>query len=199
MEKLFLKNKTNLLPFDGELYLFKSYDKDAKLQDYFYQSHLKIDRVKVFGKEYPTPRLQTWYQDQGLSYGYSGHRLEVMHTMPSSIKSLMNKINAEFYLHFNGCLVNFYRDGQDSNGLHRDNEPELGPDPILAILSYGVTRELSLKHLTKKHPTLKVKLEHGDCLLMGRSMQQFWKHGILKSKKVLAQRLSLTFRQVIQG
>ena len=46
--------------------------------------------------------------------------------------------------HFNHVLLNRYRDGRDNMGLHADDEPELGPDPVVATLSLGATRRLTL-------------------------------------------------------
>jgi alkylated DNA repair dioxygenase AlkB len=46
---------------------------------------------------------------------------------------------------FNHVLINRYRDGSDSIGLHADDEPELGLDPIVATLSLGTTRRFVLK------------------------------------------------------
>ena len=33
---------------------------------------------------------------------------------------------------FNSVLLNYYRDGRDSMGMHADDEPELGPEPVIA-------------------------------------------------------------------
>ncbi len=34
---------------------------------------------------------------------------------------------------FNSCLLNYYRDGQDSMGWHSDNEPLYGPTPTIGL------------------------------------------------------------------
>ena len=52
---------------------------------------------------------------------------------------------------FNSVLVNLYRDGQDSMGLHADDEPELGSEPVIASVSFGAERNFRLRHrLTKE-------------------------------------------------
>ena len=47
---------------------------------------------------------------------------------------------------FNSVLINFYRDGNDSNGWHSDDEKELGQNPIIASLSFGANRRFVMKH-----------------------------------------------------
>lgn len=38
---------------------------------------------------------------------------------------------------FNSVLLNLYRDHRDSVGMHADDEPELGPTPVIASVSLG--------------------------------------------------------------
>ena len=45
---------------------------------------------------------------------------------------------------FNHVLANRYRDGADSMGFHADDEPEFGPDPLIATLSLGASRRFRL-------------------------------------------------------
>jgi alkylated DNA repair dioxygenase AlkB len=92
-------------------------------------------------------------------------------------------------------LLNYYRDGADSMGMHSDDEPELGPQPAIASLSYGATRSFILRHKRSKR-TLKLELTDGSLLLMAGSMQQNWLHGINKTAKSVGPRLNLTFRYI---
>jgi len=41
---------------------------------------------------------------------------------------------------FSSCLLNLYRNGQDSNGWHADDEKELGKNPVIASVSLGAER-----------------------------------------------------------
>jgi alkylated DNA repair dioxygenase AlkB len=91
--------------------------------------------------------------------------------------------------------VNLYRNGQDSNGWHADNEPELGINPVIASLSLGATRRFDLRH-NLSNKKISIDLTNGSLLLMKGEMQHFWKHQIAKSKKVDAARVNLTFRWV---
>jgi alkylated DNA repair dioxygenase AlkB len=60
--------------------------------------------------------------------------------------------------------MNLYRDGQDSVGWHADNEPGLGPEPVIASLSLGAVRRFQLKHRTDRTGRVTLDLPHGSCL-----------------------------------
>jgi alkylated DNA repair dioxygenase AlkB len=113
------------------------------------------------------------------------------------LKKIKSDIENESNATFSTVLLNLYRDGNDSNGWHSDNEKELGEDPIIASLSFGEKRVFHLKH--KKDPTLKYKieLEHGSLLLMGSGSQTNWKHQLPKSKRKMQPRINLTFRNIV--
>jgi alkylated DNA repair dioxygenase AlkB len=96
-------------------------------------------------------------------------------------------------------LLNLYRDGQDSNGWHADNEKELGVNPVIASVSLGASRFFHLKHNTDKSQKLKLELTHGSLLLMEGTTQHFWKHQIAKTAKAVAPRINLTFRKVLKA
>ncbi len=51
---------------------------------------------------------------------------------------------------FNSVLLNYYRDHRDSMGMHSDDEPELGRNPVIASLSLGEQRTFVLKHKSRK-------------------------------------------------
>jgi alkylated DNA repair dioxygenase AlkB len=91
-------------------------------------------------------------------------------------------------------LLNYYRDGKDSNGWHADNEKELGTNPIIASLSFGTERVFQLKHNHLENQKINLTLENGSLLLMKGTTQHFWKHQIPKTTKPIGSRINLTFR-----
>jgi alkylated DNA repair dioxygenase AlkB len=72
---------------------------------------------------------------------------------------------------YNSVLLNYYRDGADSMGMHSDDEPELGPQPVIASLSYGAARTFILRHKRSKR-TMKLDLTDGSLLLMAGACSQ---------------------------
>jgi alkylated DNA repair dioxygenase AlkB len=79
--------------------------------------------------------------------------------------------------------------------MHSDDEPELGPAPAIASLSFGAGRTFILRHKASKR-TLKFDLADGSLLLMAGSLQTHWQHGINKTKKPAGARVNLTFRYI---
>jgi alkylated DNA repair dioxygenase AlkB len=101
---------------------------------------------------------------------------------------------------FNHVLVNRYRDGRDSMGLHADAEPELGPLPVVATLSFGAARRLMVVPRRRaSHPSSvghDFTLSSGDLFVMGGACQRDLRHGIPRQLTVRDERISLTFRLI---
>lgn len=151
-------------------------------------------KITIFGKTHPIPRLEAFFATENQRYSYSGKTL-VTHPLTKELLDLKTKIEAFSGEIYNCVLVNLYRDGQDSNGWHADNEPELGKNPSIASLSLGASRRFDLRH-NHTNEKLSFDLNHGSLLVMKGEMQHFWKHQIAKTKKVSAARINLTFRRV---
>ena len=151
------------------------------------------ESVVVYGKRHLQPRLTAWYGDA--SYTYSGLRLEPL-PWTALLLELRAAVEAACGHNFNSVLLNRYRNGRDSMGMHSDDEPELGADPVIASLSYGATRTFILRHKRDKR-TVRLPLEDGSLLLMRGQLQRNWLHGINKSTRPLGERLNLTFRYIV--
>ena len=153
------------------------------------------DDIKIFGKTYPQPRLTALYGDLEKTYTYSGITMG-----PRKFLKLLLDIKRPvevFAEHqFTSVLLNLYRDGNDSNGWHADNEKELGTNPVIASVSFGQERWFHFKHRTKKDQRHKILLASGSLLIMKGEMQHYWVHQIPKTKKVIGERINLTFRTI---
>ena len=151
------------------------------------------DDVVVFGKKFQQPRLTALYGNDGKSYSYSSLTM-----FPNKWNSLLiyikEKVEEFMNVKFTTVLLNYYRDGNDSNGWHADNEKELGKNPTIASISFGAKRVFQMKHNTNKGQKFKIELEHGSLLIMKGTTQHFWKHQIPKSTKKVGPRINLTFR-----
>jgi len=153
------------------------------------------DNIKVFGKVYAQPRLTSLYGNNGRPYSYSNITMKPNQFTPQLLE-IKKKIETITEEQFTTCLLNLYRDGNDSNGWHADNEKELGKNPVIASISLGQERFFHLKHRTKKELKHKLLLEHGSLLLMKGETQHHWLHQIPKTKKPIAERINLTFRVI---
>ncbi len=148
------------------------------------------ESVVVYGKRHLQPRLTAWYG--AAPYSYSGLRLEPLPWTPLLLE-IRTAVETACGQRFDSVLLNRYRNERDSMGMHSDDEPELGDDPVIASLSYGATRTFILRHKRNKR-TVRLPLEDGSLLLMSGQLQRNWLHGINKSARPLGERLNLTFR-----
>jgi len=157
----------------------------------------RSEKIVMWGRRVPQPRLTAWYGDAGASYAYSGLQLDPLPWTPL-LHDIKTRVEAAVGARFNSVLLNYYRDHRDSIGFHSDDEPVLGEQPIIASLSLGEERSFIMKH---KHSTaiepVRRRLASGSLLLMRGETQRRWRHGIPKESGPCGPRVSLTFRTVI--
>lgn len=154
----------------------------------------KQHSVTIFGKTYLTPRLESFHAKENKTYRYSGNTL-VAKPFNQTLERLCDSIEEITNSTYNCVLINYYRNGLDSNGWHSDNEKELGEYPIVASLSLGATRRFDLKH-NSKHEKFSIDLQNGDLLWMSDRIQNYYKHQIAKTKRINDPRINLTFRLI---
>jgi alkylated DNA repair dioxygenase AlkB len=153
----------------------------------------RAETVTVYGKRHLQPRLTAWHGDA--SYTYSGLKLAPVPFTPL-LQLIREAVEQATGRRFNSVLLNYYRDQRDSMGMHSDDEPELGPEPAIASLSFGATRTFILRHKRSKR-TVKLDLADGSLLLMAGYLQKNWLHGINKQTRPEKPRLNLTFRFIV--
>ena len=125
---------------DLEIDLYQTTECDQK-KDLWFESCLhnlnwETGFIKIFGKTHQIPRLQAWHADDGINYTYSGKKLQ-RHDWNNTLLEIKKIIESITSFKFNSVLANLYRDGNDSMGLHSDDEKELGKNPVIASLSLG--------------------------------------------------------------
>jgi alkylated DNA repair dioxygenase AlkB len=152
--------------------------------------------IRIFGREVLQPRLTAWHGDA--PYTYSGVTLAPAPWTPA-LASLRDRLIAETGERYNSVLCNLYRTGADSMGWHADDEKELGPSPVIASVSLGATRRFVLRHAKKAQPAVSLALPNGSLLVMGGTVQTFWRHALPKAADVSLPRINLTFRRVFEG
>ncbi|MFC0605263.1 alpha-ketoglutarate-dependent dioxygenase AlkB family protein [Winogradskyella pulchriflava] len=195
---LFSKKKQHFKLPNAELVYISDFFSNTEADLYFKtieaQTNWQHDTIIVFGKNYKQPRLTALFGDKPYSYSNI-----TMHPEPftETLQNIKDKVENFSERAFNTLLINLYRDGNDSNGWHADNEKELGTNPVIASVSFGEERPFHFKHRTLKEERHKLTLEHGSLLLMKGEMQHHWLHQIAKTKKKIGPRINLTFRKII--
>jgi alkylated DNA repair dioxygenase AlkB len=148
--------------------------------------------IVLLGRRVRQPRLIAWAG--ALGYRYSGQTLEPRPFTPST-ERVLALVRERAAVPFNHVLLNRYRDGADSMGLHADDEPELGDDPVVATVSLGTARRFVLKPRRKALGGAHVvDLGHGSLLTMGGTCQRHYVHGVPRQQGLRGERISLTFR-----
>jgi len=200
MNSLFQTEPIVLDTPNAEIIYFPSFFDGATADELFkkllQQTPWQQDDIVVFGKKQAQPRLTALYGNQGKSYSYSNIKMQP-HAWTLDLQKIKSYVEAYTETTFTTVLLNYYRDGSDSNGWHADNEKELGQNPSIASVSFGAERLFQLKHNTNKELKKNILLEHGSLLVMKGTTQHFWKHQIPKTKKPTGPRINLTFRTIL--
>jgi alkylated DNA repair dioxygenase AlkB len=163
---------------------------DALLLQTCWEQHV----ITVYGRRLPAPRLSAWYGDCGAAYSYSGIRLAPA-PWTDTLLGIKQRAERLARVRFNSVLLNLYRDGRDSVGWHSDAEPDLGPNPVIASVSFGAARRFLLEHKARRLRVALV-LDSGSVLVMGGATQRHWRHQLPKSSRPVAPRINLSFRVV---
>lgn len=191
---------TRLPVVDADLYYAEQFplgqSPDALLARLLDEVPWRSESIVVWGRKYQQPRLIAWYGDLGASYTYSGITLVPL-PWSVTLREVRERVESFLGAKFNSVLANYYRDNKDSMGFHRDNEPELGAQPVIASVSLGEERPFIMRHKIKKNLNpVELHLASGSLLLMQGSTQQFWEHGIPKEPHPCGPRVNLTFRRI---
>jgi alkylated DNA repair dioxygenase AlkB len=148
----------------------------------------RADRRQMYDNVVDVPRLLRWY----------GEDEQLPHPVLTAARSALSAFYAaelgEEFVTAGMCL---YRDGRDSVAWHGDTLGRSARhDTMVAILSLGAPRYLSLRPRAGGHDTMRFPLGHGDLIVMGGSCQRTWEHAIPKTAKPVGPRISVQFRPI---
>ena len=184
---------------DAEVIYHPAFFSPAESEELYRRLTEEIDwrqeQLRMFGREIPFPRLTAWYGDKGKSYRYSGKTYQPQ-PWTELLRRIKKPVDAAAGVTFNSVLLNWYRDQSDSMSWHSDDEPELGENPVIGSVSFGVPRKFQFKHKTRKAERHSLPLEPGSLLIMAGPTQHHWLHAVPKTKKTTGGRINLTFRVI---
>ena len=166
------------------------------------------DGYSIEGKE--IPRKQIWYHknkkyfcdkwkyryDRWESDEYDNLLNYVQDYIQIEINTLLEDWEDIKIPKINSCLINKYRDGNDSIKPHSESEISFGECPTIVNLSIGETRELKIKKKGYKDK-FSINLKNNSILIMAGGSQKYFTHEIPKDYSN-NERYSLTFREHIQ-
>jgi alkylated DNA repair dioxygenase AlkB len=148
-----------------------------------------VEHFQIFGKRLQVPRRLAWFGDPGVSYRYTATE-HIADGWPQRLLQVKRRIEQYTTEQFNFLLLNRYDHGQHHMGWHRDDEA--GCSPLIASLNVGATRRFRLSSLTDEVTDV-YPLGHGDLLLF----DGYQRHMLAKTRRAVAPRINLTFRQVL--
>ncbi|GAA4784813.1 alpha-ketoglutarate-dependent dioxygenase AlkB [Lysobacter hankyongensis] len=169
---------------------------DALLSALLVDPGWEVHRIRMFGRTVDSPRLSRWIGDPGAVYTYSRTRFDP-HPWPDALAGLRLRLREALGVDFNSVLANRYRDGRDRMGWHSDDEPELGPRPVIASISLGATRRFALKPRGEGR-RVALDLPHGSLLVMAGATQSSYRHALPATARPVGERVNLTFRRILQ-
>ncbi|MBC7886996.1 MAG: alpha-ketoglutarate-dependent dioxygenase AlkB [Ferruginibacter sp.] len=200
MQQSLFNTDKNILPCLGEAILYPCFFSAGESDQYLglltNEIKWKQEPIKLFGKEMMQPRLTAWYGDADKKYSYSGITMQPQ-PWTQSLLQIKKRIETIARVNFTSALLNFYRDGNDSMGWHRDNEMELGINPVIGSVSFGAARTFQLRNYIEKDKAISVDLTHGSFLLMKEETQHHWEHRLPKTNKKIGSRINITFRVIL--
>lgn len=148
-------------------------------------------KVKMYEKQVWTPRLSAWFGDRPIRA--DDKRTPVAWT--SELLVIKERVEAWTGITFEGVLLNYYRDHNDSVAWHSDKDTVPGLKTEIASVSFGQVRSFDFRNKENHRQKYSIDLEHGSLLLMKGDLQKFWEHRIAKSASPMKARLNLTFRK----
>ena len=149
--------------------------------------------LRIHGQNIPEPRLTSWHGEVAHHYSTLTDKM-IPHPWAGVVADLHPRVQALCDARFNSMLANLYRDGQDAMGWHAVDEPELGPSPVIASLSFGAERRFDMRRKDDHAVVQRIVLGHGSLLIMAGGMQRHWQHAVARSSHVTGERINLTFR-----
>jgi len=146
----------------------------------------QAERRQMYERVVDVPRLLSFY-DEGAAMPHP--------LLDAALDALSAHYATELGEPFRTAGLCYYRDGRDSVAWHGDTiGRSRTEDTMVAIMSFGSPRRLSLRPRDRVGATLGFPLGHGDLIVMGGSCQRTWEHAILKSARPTGPRISAQFR-----
>lgn len=147
--------------------------------------------IKILGKVVKTPR---WQQAYNKSYSYTGSRNNAL-PVPPELSTYWDWAVANIDPRLNGLLLNWY-DGALGHyiGKHRDSTDNMIKGAPIVTLSFGEERVFRIRPWKKAEGYKDFAVQNGSVIILPYETNQTWTHEIVKSKKLLGRRISLTIR-----
>jgi alkylated DNA repair dioxygenase AlkB len=224
-------NIQRTIPVEGEIHILDQADYPGLQLDYYpgfisaeiadkICEHLGnlsyVPRLGFNEKGVATRNYYHWVADNpNYIYGFSKshHNALLPNNWTQELLDIRDQVEKKLGLaegYYNAVLINFYPTEKSTLSAHRDNDPWLEDNPLVASISLGAIRTFRLSY--ERLPSvpvlggqdfgtkLDVKLENGSLAIMGNQTQKYWKHEIIPGvhrESLYKFRYNLTFRRIV--
>tara|TARA_B110000261_G_C13057123_1_gene346629 strand:+ start:537 stop:1115 length:579 start_codon:yes stop_codon:yes gene_type:complete len=187
-----LKKKFNTFPFQ---YFPKYYEKEGLLNEIKNNINFNQDRI-VVGKdniERQERRKTCWLSnDKSLTFEYSGKSMKP-EKIPEVLNDMIELLNSDFGIKFDGILVNYYENGQVGMGYHSDPIDNKWENNFI-VYSIGGERKFIFREKDNIDTKIDYIFGNGDLIFMYEDCQDRYEHSIRKNKDE-SERISLVFKK----
>lgn len=159
----------------------------------------KQEEIFAYGKYHNQPRLSCFLGQVDKPYMYS-KIIRIPEPMGETITMLTGLVQHVVDIvkpgHplYTSTLGNRYRDGKDYIAQHSDSEDDMVDNTIIASLSLNQDRFFDFRDKETGKMALRMELESGSLMLMGRGSQSLYTHGVPKQLTKNEERLNFTWR-----
>jgi alkylated DNA repair dioxygenase AlkB len=177
-------------------------DTDALLQEVQGLDRFRQEHLVMYGRRVAQPRLTAWCGvEMDIATRYRTVRAQrpftpLVAVLLGELSTLRDETGSPCGSPYNSVLVNWYRSGSDSVSWHSDDEPTLGPEPVIASVTLGGSRTFTLKPRDGGE-RVTLSLGNGDLLVMGGDLQRRWLHSVPRRPAEKQSRINLTFRHFL--
>lgn len=151
--------------------------------------------IICYGRVCVQKRDVGFFSNESIGYKYSG-KISESKKMTNNLLQLLSKVNEYFGENYNGILINYYANGDDTIGAHSDDESTIDNKNCGVVsISYGSDRLFRIREKGTKKITKDINLTHLDMIQMAGLFQKEFTHEVPIQKKIITSRYSFTFRK----
>ena len=168
--------------------------KDEEFEDLWREKPDEKNKMMMFGREVEVPR---WQKTYGELYKFTGMEEGGEKEIPDKWKKIFEWAK-KYEPKYNQLLVNWYENGSDYIGFHKDDEKEIKDNSnifSLTLSDKNGERRFVIKDNNKKKID-EVKLTNRVYVVMGGHFQKELYHGVPKTEKECGRRINVTCRYI---
>eukprot|EP00188_Purpureofilum_apyrenoidigerum_P006207 Plantae.Rhodophyta-Purpureofilum_apyrenoidigerum.ctg9229.p1 GENE.Plantae.Rhodophyta-Purpureofilum_apyrenoidigerum.ctg9229~~Plantae.Rhodophyta-Purpureofilum_apyrenoidigerum.ctg9229.p1 ORF type:complete len:396 (+),score=51.31 Plantae.Rhodophyta-Purpureofilum_apyrenoidigerum.ctg9229:164-1351(+) len=136
---------------------------------------LNRDMITLNGRELGESRLTAWQHENGRPFLYSGKCMEGP-TFTPVVRAVATRLAELTGVNYDGCLINYYADGQTGMRYHSDPDQGTYWTTDTAVVSIGDTRQFIFRRADDYSMRHVYYVTGGDVVIMRGDCQERFQH-----------------------